>query len=81
MKTELSIGSATRRATLGVVLAMPLALVALAASAAPVLDGMRDAVYGLRSVQTVQTQFGVPTRMAAPNWMPPMRTSKAARFT
>ena len=58
MKTELSIRSATRLATLGVVLASPLALVALPASAAPVLDGMRDAVYGLRSVQTVQTQFG-----------------------
>lgn len=31
---------------------------ALPAAAAPILDGTRDASYDLRSVQTVQTQFG-----------------------
>jgi len=41
---------------------LPVALVftaaALPASAAPILDGTRDGSYSLRSVQTVQTQFG-----------------------
>jgi len=38
--------------------ALVVALTALPAAAAPVLDGTRDASYSLRSVQTVQTQFG-----------------------
>ena len=35
-----------------------LAVAALPAWAAPVLDGTRDATYSLRAVQTVETQFG-----------------------
>jgi len=35
-----------------------LAVAALPAWAAPVLDGTRDATYSLRTVQTVETQFG-----------------------
>jgi hypothetical protein len=38
--------------------ALVFTLAALPVSAAPVLDGTRDASYNLRSVQTVQTQFG-----------------------
>jgi hypothetical protein len=38
--------------------AIVLAVAALPAWAAPVLDGTRDATYSLRTVQTVDTQFG-----------------------